>query len=90
MVVLDDAGGAAGTLATDLHGRLEQLGVYRARSAPWLPHVTVLRFRERPAAAPAAARARDVRSVRRRCLPITPAPVRRAVRGARIDVALGG
>ncbi len=48
MVVLADAGRAAGTLATDLHGRLEQLGVYRREARPWLPHVTVVRFRERP------------------------------------------
>jgi len=28
--------------------RLERLGVYRREQRPWLPHVTVLRFRERP------------------------------------------
>jgi 2'-5' RNA ligase len=48
MVVLADAGGAAAALADDLHGRLEQLGVYRREARPGLPHVTVLRFRERP------------------------------------------
>jgi RNA 2',3'-cyclic 3'-phosphodiesterase len=48
MVVLADAGGAATTLADGLHGRLERLGVYRREARPWLPHVTVLRFRERP------------------------------------------
>ena len=48
MVVLADEGGAAGRLAVDLHGRLEALGVYRREQRPWLPHVTVLRFRSRP------------------------------------------
>ena len=33
-------------------GRLERLGVYRREARPWLPHVTVLRFRERPRLAP--------------------------------------
>ena len=48
MVVLSDEGGAAGRLAVDLHGRLEGLDVYRREQRPWLPHVTVLRFRSRP------------------------------------------
>jgi 2'-5' RNA ligase len=48
MVSLHDADGAAGAVARDLHERLEQLGVYRRETRPWLAHVTVLRFRERP------------------------------------------
>jgi 2'-5' RNA ligase len=48
MVVLRDPGGAAERLADDLHTRLERLGVYRRERRPWLPHVTVVRFRERP------------------------------------------
>jgi RNA 2',3'-cyclic 3'-phosphodiesterase len=48
MLVLDDAGNAAGELAGDLHARLEELGVYERERRDWLPHVTVLRFRERP------------------------------------------
>ncbi len=48
MLVLDDEDGAATRLAEDVQTRLEQLGVYRRESRPWLPHVTVLRFRERP------------------------------------------
>ena len=48
MLVLDDAGGAATALALDLHERLERLGVYRCEARPWLPHLTVARFRERP------------------------------------------
>jgi 2'-5' RNA ligase len=48
MLVLEDRGGHATALATDLHGRLERRGVYRREARPWLPHLTVLRFRERP------------------------------------------
>jgi len=48
MLVLDDDGGRAATLADDLHGRLERAGLYRREARLWLPHVTVLRFRERP------------------------------------------
>jgi RNA 2',3'-cyclic 3'-phosphodiesterase len=48
MVVLRDAEGEATRLAGRLHRRLEELGVYRPESRPWLPHLTVLRFRERP------------------------------------------
>jgi 2'-5' RNA ligase len=48
MVVFDDEGGRAGALADDLHGRLEGAGLYRREERPWLPHVTVLRFRARP------------------------------------------
>jgi 2'-5' RNA ligase len=48
MLVLDDEDGRATRLAEDLLGRLEALDVYRRESRPWLPHITVLRFRERP------------------------------------------
>jgi len=48
MLVLTDLAGAATSLADDLFGRLERLGVYEREQRPWLPHVTVLRFRERP------------------------------------------
>ena len=48
MLVLDDPSGEAARLAAGLHDRLEALGVYRREARPWLPHVTVLRFRERP------------------------------------------
>jgi 2'-5' RNA ligase len=48
MLVLDDEEGRAAALAADLHGRLERLGVYRREARPWLPHVTVARFREAP------------------------------------------
>jgi 2'-5' RNA ligase len=52
MVVLEDPSGGAGRLAADLHERLEALGVYRREQRPWLPHVTVLRFRQRPGLRP--------------------------------------
>jgi RNA 2',3'-cyclic 3'-phosphodiesterase len=48
MLALEDRGGRAGALAEDVHDRLERLGVYRREARPWLAHVTVLRFRERP------------------------------------------
>jgi 2'-5' RNA ligase len=53
MLVFDDEGGRATTLAGDLHQRLERLGVYERERRPWLPHLTVLRFRERPRLRPA-------------------------------------
>jgi len=48
MLTLDDEGGRAGEVAARLHAALEELGVYRREARPWLPHVTVLRFAERP------------------------------------------
>jgi 2'-5' RNA ligase len=52
MLVLDDEGGRAGALAADLHARLEALGVYRREARPWLPHLTVGRFRAPPGLRP--------------------------------------
>ncbi len=48
MLVLDDRSGGATELAGALQARLEALGVYRRENRPWLPHLTVARFRERP------------------------------------------
>jgi 2'-5' RNA ligase len=48
MLVLGDREERAVALAEDLHRRLQQLGVYQPEARRWLPHVTVLRFRERP------------------------------------------
>jgi len=48
MLTLADEAGGATRLAHRLHDELEALGVYRREARPWLPHVTVLRFRERP------------------------------------------
>jgi RNA 2',3'-cyclic 3'-phosphodiesterase len=48
MVVLRDLGDEAGALASRLHARLEALGAYRPEARAWLPHLSVVRFRERP------------------------------------------
>ena len=48
MLVLSDEGGAATRLAEDLHGRLEALSVYEPERRRWLPHLTVVRFRQPP------------------------------------------
>ena len=53
MLTFDDEGGRATALAERLHGALEELGLYRRENRPWLAHLTVLRFRERPQLAPA-------------------------------------
>jgi 2'-5' RNA ligase len=53
MIVCEDVGGAGALLAADLGARLERLGVYRPERRPWLPHVTVARFRARPRLSPA-------------------------------------
>ena len=52
MLAFDDEGGRAQALARDLHARLQALGVYEPERREWLPHVTVLRFRERPRVRP--------------------------------------
>jgi 2'-5' RNA ligase len=48
MLTFEDEGGRAGALAVRLHEALETFGVYEREERPWLPHLTVLRFRERP------------------------------------------
>ena len=48
MVVLEDETGEGARVADALFDRLERLGVFKRESRPWLPHVTVLRFRSRP------------------------------------------
>jgi 2'-5' RNA ligase len=58
MLVCDDEGGRAGLLAAGLQERLERLGVYRRERGPWLPHLTVGRFRERPGLHPGLANMR--------------------------------
>ena len=47
MILCDDVSGAATALAAAVGERLEQLGAYRREARPWLPHITVLRFRTR-------------------------------------------
>ena len=53
MLALDDEGGRAAALAANLQLRLQALGVYEPERRKWLPHVTVVRFRERPRLHPA-------------------------------------
>jgi RNA 2',3'-cyclic 3'-phosphodiesterase len=53
MLVFDDEDGRATRIAEDAHRRLAGLGVYEPEKRPWLPHVTVVRFRERPRLSPA-------------------------------------
>jgi 2'-5' RNA ligase len=48
MLVFDDLEDRATRFAGDLHERLEALGVYERERRPWLPHLTVLRFRQPP------------------------------------------
>jgi len=48
MLVLDDEQERATRIAEDAHQRLERLGVYEPEQRRWLPHLTVVRFRERP------------------------------------------
>ncbi len=48
MLVLADPSGGAISLAERVQAELEDLGVYVRERRRWLPHVTVVRFRERP------------------------------------------
>ncbi len=48
MLVLEDEEGHAALLAGEVQERLERLGVYRGEVRPWLPHLTVARWRKRP------------------------------------------
>jgi 2'-5' RNA ligase len=48
MLVLADPSGRATALAERVQLALERVGVYERERRPWLPHVTVVRFRERP------------------------------------------
>ncbi len=48
MVTCGDEEGRATKISEDVFERLEQLGVYERERRRWLPHITVLRFRERP------------------------------------------
>jgi 2'-5' RNA ligase len=52
MVTLEDRGGEGARLADGVQQRLEGLGVYRRETRKWLPHITVLRFREPAGLAP--------------------------------------
>jgi 2'-5' RNA ligase len=52
MLLLDDEDDRARTLAERLHAQLESLGLYRREARQWHPHLTVVRFRDRPRLAP--------------------------------------
>lgn len=56
MLVLREPAGAAADLANDLHERLEALGLYGRESRPWLPHITVVRFRNQRRSQPVPTR----------------------------------
>ena len=88
MLVFDDEDGPRARSPRDLHGRLERLGVYERERRPWLPHVTVVRFRRAAAASPAAARPRrtSLRPARLFTIPVL-RPGRGAVRRPRIACA---
>jgi 2'-5' RNA ligase len=64
MIVYEDVTGAATELADNLRERLERLGAYRREARPWLPHVTVLRFNDRPGLAPSVENIRSISAVR--------------------------
>jgi 2'-5' RNA ligase len=64
MITFDDPGGVAAALAEDVQERLEALGVYRREGRRWLPHITVLRFRERAGLSPGPANRCSIRVVR--------------------------
>lgn len=53
MLELGDPTGAGAQLAGRVQQELAALGVFRPERRPWLPHVTVLRYRERPRLRPA-------------------------------------
>ena len=53
MLVFADEEGRAAQIAQAAHGGLERLGVYEPEQRPWLPHLTVVRFRQRPRLVPA-------------------------------------
>src|SRR4029450_11586983 len=54
MLVLETDTGGAARLAGKLFDGLERLGVYEREQRPWLPHVTVIRYRARPPPPPPA------------------------------------
>jgi 2'-5' RNA ligase len=48
MLTFDDVDGQGAAFAGRLGESLESLGLYRREARPWLAHLTVLRFRDRP------------------------------------------
>jgi RNA 2',3'-cyclic 3'-phosphodiesterase len=60
MLVCSDAGGRGAAIAEHAQRRLEEEGVYVRERRPWLPHVTVLRFRSRAGVRPDVANMRSI------------------------------
>jgi 2'-5' RNA ligase len=60
MLVLRDEEERGAAVAGHVQRRLEEEGVYRREERPWLPHVTVVRFRERPRLAPGLPNVRSI------------------------------
>ena len=85
-----DEGGRAAALAERLHAALEELGVYRREARPWLPHLTVLRFRERPRLRPPLPDLGEVVPSDAAVFISRLRPRRGAVRGSRRPSPLGG
>jgi RNA 2',3'-cyclic 3'-phosphodiesterase len=52
MIALSDERGRAAAIAVHVFEGLERLGVYERERREWLPHITVVRFRERPRLSP--------------------------------------
>ena len=52
MLTFEDVDGRGAALAGRLGESLEALGLYRREERPWLAHLTVLRFRDRPRLSP--------------------------------------
>ena len=52
MLTFDDVDGRGAARAERLGDALETLGLYRREARPWLAHLTVLRFRDRPRLSP--------------------------------------
>ena len=80
----DSTGTTAARLAGRVQAELVDLGLYRLENRDWLPHVTVLRYRDPPRLSPPLPELGPVAAVRGGCLPIPSAPVRGGLRGARI------
>ncbi len=64
MIVYEDPAGAATAFAEALGERLELLGVLRRERRPWLPHITVLRFKTPAGLTPELANICSFRAVR--------------------------
>ena len=64
MILYEDPTGAATALAAAVGERLERLGVYRRESRRWLPHITVLRFKQRVGLTPEVTNICSFRAVR--------------------------